>query len=528
VRVFRIDGAAERAVCGAGSLRRAAWAAFAAAVVAHLASLPNGFVFDDAQAILGNPVVKGAFSVAAFFRTDFWGTAGTVGTYRPLPVLSFWIDWRLGGGTAWPFHIGNVLAHGLVAALLAVALHRQAKAAWAAVIFGVLAVNTEAVASAVGRADLWATLGCVAAWAVLDTPAASRPKTRAAVAAVLLFAALLCKEAAVAFVPVLFVVDGILHPGPRRWARYLLPATAILAYVGVRLACFGTHPAAVSTFNNPLLGTSLPTRLWTSLDLLSRAVRLELLPFNLSPDYGAAEILPAGVGSTGAWLGLAILVTLVAGAILVRKKAPLFSAGAALFLIAFGVVSNGFVVLPTIFAERLLYFPSLGAAMMLGSGLAALQARHRELAFIVAAPLLVFQLTMGVIHDRAWSSPLSLFSVAVEVSPHSARAWTNYASALSHVGRTQDAAAAARRSTELTPGWARPHALLGGFLDELGHFETARAEFQTSYQLEPNDPDVVRNVAIFFARHGGRADAQKIVDTFVKTHPSSELRNLLQ
>jgi len=512
----------------------ATWVAFGAAVLAHLASLANGLVFDDLPAIVRNPALKAPFSVAAFFGTDFWGTAGTVGTYRPLPVMSFWLDWRLGGGAPWPFHLGNVLAHGLVAALLAVALRRQLGrpgAAWAAVVFALLAVDTEAVASAVGRADLWATVGCMAAWALSDVPSAARPWRRALGASVLLLLALFCKESAVAFVAWLFVTDRVLHPAtaPRPWsARYLLPLGAVAIYLAVRLGCFGVHAVAISGFNNPLLGSSLTVRLWTALDLLSRAVRLVLLPFNLSPEYGAPEILPAGPGSPGAWLGLALLMALVAGAVAWRRRAPLYAAGAALFLVAFGVVSNGLWVLPTIFAERLLYLPSVGAAMMLWAGLEALWARRRAVAFAVAVPLLILNLAKNVEHDRAWRSALSLFSVAVEVSPRSARAWFNYGSALSQAGQRPDAIAAARRASELAPAWARPRAALGGFFDELGHFEAARDELRLAYQLEPNDPDVVRTVAIFFARHGNRADAHKIVDTYVKAHPSSELRTLLQ
>src|SRR5207249_2696768 len=74
------------------------------AVAAHATSLGDGFVFDDARAIVGNPSVQEPLSTALVTR-DFWGERGVraVGTWRPLVTLDFWIDRKLGGGAPWLF-----------------------------------------------------------------------------------------------------------------------------------------------------------------------------------------------------------------------------------------------------------------------------------------------------------------------------------------------------------------------------------------------------------------------------------------
>lgn len=99
------------------------------------------------------------------FENDFWGTplsdSGSHGSYRPLCVLSFRLNYLLGGFQPWGYHFVNVLLHCLATALL-VKLARQvlprSKSSLGPAITGLLfathPIHTEAVAGVVGRADL--------------------------------------------------------------------------------------------------------------------------------------------------------------------------------------------------------------------------------------------------------------------------------------------------------------------------------------------------------------------------------------
>ncbi|MBT8493100.1 MAG: hypothetical protein KJO07_08580, partial [Deltaproteobacteria bacterium] len=60
----------------------------------------GGFVFDDAIAIQQNQAVTSELSLINIFDSGFWGgkEASHSGSYRPLAVLTFAIDWRVGGG----------------------------------------------------------------------------------------------------------------------------------------------------------------------------------------------------------------------------------------------------------------------------------------------------------------------------------------------------------------------------------------------------------------------------------------------
>ena len=98
-------------------------------------------------------------------ENDFWGTplndSGSHGSYRPLCVLTFRLNYLLGGFQPWGYHLVNVLLHCLATVLL-VKLARQvlpkSKSSVGPAITGLLfaahPIHTEAVAGVVGRADL--------------------------------------------------------------------------------------------------------------------------------------------------------------------------------------------------------------------------------------------------------------------------------------------------------------------------------------------------------------------------------------
>jgi hypothetical protein len=120
----------------------AALVAAACAVLLYLPALHFGFVFDDASLLTaaGEPVALG----------------GAI-PYRPLRYASYLADWAL-GGSAFVYHLHNVLLHALVVgltALLARRLGAPALAAFGGALFVALhPLAVEAAAYVAGRRDL--------------------------------------------------------------------------------------------------------------------------------------------------------------------------------------------------------------------------------------------------------------------------------------------------------------------------------------------------------------------------------------
>ncbi len=152
----------------------------------------------------------------------------------------FRVEWALGGGAPWVFHLVSALVHGAVTALVGEALVRakvDARAALlAATVFAAHALHTEAVVSIVGRAELVMTL-----LALLTLGAHARDDRRGrAFAPLLLFAALASKESALLTLPLLALYDALVdRPWRDRLPRYAALAAAPLPMALARRAVLG-------------------------------------------------------------------------------------------------------------------------------------------------------------------------------------------------------------------------------------------------------------------------------------------------
>ena len=82
----------------------------ACAVVVYLGALANRFALDDNQIVAFNTLVHRFAGVWLAFAAPYWPPDIGGGLYRPLPIASYAIDWRLGGATWW-FHAVNIAWH---------------------------------------------------------------------------------------------------------------------------------------------------------------------------------------------------------------------------------------------------------------------------------------------------------------------------------------------------------------------------------------------------------------------------------
>jgi tetratricopeptide (TPR) repeat protein len=494
---------------------------FAFAIAAHAASIPNDFAYDDYSAITRNRSVTGPLSVEHVLRRDFWGRStsdpAAVGTWRPLTTLTFWMSWHMGGGRPWVFHATNVLLHALTSLLFALAVALATGDRWLSVVAGsiyaILAVNSEAVASIVGRADVLAAGFGFLAWALWQRQIWA--------AAVAYLAACLCKESAIILPLWLFALEALLRPDAlrtRRWAWLVLAVTGV-GVVALRAVCFArVSTVFIGAGNNPLLGTSFFVRLWTGMRLLVIALRTILVPLNTAADYSASDIPPDRAFAWEPLLGALTLLMLATFVVRFRRRAPVPAAGTAFFLLTWLVVSNLVVVLPTIFAERLLYLPAAGFAMVLGYAVKAAWQKRRSLGLVFLCALAAENLVFAVVADRIWHDDLSLFANTVEVSPRSPKAWLNYAVALRGVGELDRAEFAFLQSLRWGP---TPKALtgLGTVVDQLGRQTEAEKYLRRAIQEAPDDQDCVDNAAVFYSRHHLWSDAARVLSPYLARHP---------
>ncbi|KAG7306039.1 hypothetical protein JYU34_008611 [Plutella xylostella] len=146
-------------------MRWVTWASSLLAFLLYYNTMDAGFVYDDRRAILTNPDVTGHTPAEALFQNDFWGTPladdGSHGSYRPLCVATYRLNYALSGLRPWSYHFLNVLLHCTATALVAITAKKllpracsRVGTAVTALTFAAHPIHTEAVAAIVGRADL--------------------------------------------------------------------------------------------------------------------------------------------------------------------------------------------------------------------------------------------------------------------------------------------------------------------------------------------------------------------------------------
>ncbi|NUP07282.1 MAG: hypothetical protein HOW73_14605, partial [Polyangiaceae bacterium] len=253
--------------------------------VLYMRWLPTtNYIFDEQEALLGNPYVNQQFKYQDAIYRDFWGLPAnaSIGSYRPIPnylwrsmvevgergqrvidayasdrTKQYLSDQFETGGqrfdlatrmrTSWPQDLFNLFFHGVNGALFVAMgwrVTRRRMTAWfAGTTFVACALLTEAVSGVVGIADVLGGLGALLALASLGLRAHAMPFG----VFLALTLGLFSKESAIVCVPLVpvaaLLTAPIVHPErPARIARAALASVGALAafivYVELRKRWF--------------------------------------------------------------------------------------------------------------------------------------------------------------------------------------------------------------------------------------------------------------------------------------------------
>jgi len=266
-------------------------AVFAVGVLCFLPALWNGFVWDDINVLIISDKLHDPSAMWNVFRHPaMWSTGlpvGEIGTYRPIPLATFVVDYQLWGLSAVGYHASSLLFHGLACVAVYTFVRRFTGAALPALIVALLcAVHPTAVESAGwinGRSELLALAFGACALAVLARPVRSGG---AVLAGLLLLASVLSKETGAVFFPIAAGLSGSGGIGrERQWCRPALApllaiAVATAVYLFARNAALGSD-ASPSSFQ-PLEVLAAVPAVWARA-LQTVFLPLEAVPVTLQP-----------------------------------------------------------------------------------------------------------------------------------------------------------------------------------------------------------------------------------------------------
>lgn len=486
-------------------------------------SIANGFTFDDPHIVVENPLVAGDGGPARIFLTHYWGGQAEAGTlYRPLTVLTYWVNYRLAGAVPWSYHLVNVALHGLVTAvfyLLSRRLAGPAAAAAAALLFAAHPIHTEAVASIVGRAELLAALFVLAAWMWRERPW---------LASALFACGMLSKENAVVLPGLLLVEDLTIGrargPSEAPARRYGPFVAALAGYGAVRLTVVGP---SLGSPEDPFAATAALPRILTAVDVIGRYLRLMAFPTELSADYSYNQIpLVTSLADARFLTGAAVVLACLAAALLTRRRSPAVAAGLLSFLVAVAPVSNVFFGIGVMMAERLTYLPSSGLCLAAGAALASAvsltRAGRLRLAAVTGLAAMAPAAVMAVQtwqRCEDWFDNRTLFEATVRTSPDSALAQVNLGAVYQSLGRLAEAEDRFRRAAAIAPDRPGPHFNRATVLRAMGRRVEAIAAYREAARLDPANATVLADLGTALLAEGMAREAIVYLERSVLIRP---------
>ncbi len=450
-------------------------------LAAYSNALSPTFQLDDYESIVQNDSLRDPATFLDPLVT--YRRQGVEALSRFVAYATFGVDRLLWGLDARGFHLTNVLIHAMAVLLvyaLVLELFRTPRlgscslapasreiALLAAVLFAVHPVQTQAVTYVVQRmASLSTALGVAGllAWLRFRRAKGRRRLAWLAAATIGTAMAMLTKESAFTF-PALAVIAEILFFDGQLRGRLLglVPQVATMAIVPA-IVVAGAPPSDRITWGGQWalerMGLSHRAFLFTEARVVASYLRLLLFPAgqNLFSDYPTFRSLSPSVGAA-----IALHVAAIGGASWIawisRRRAPersLVAFGILWFYIALAVESAA-VVIPDVYNEHRLYYPTVGAfisaaaaAVLLARRLApAARARWAGPALAAAVVLALGAATFA--RNRVWADEVAMWKDVAAKSPALPVVQRMVGVALLRQGRAAEAVSALKRAIGMNP-----------------------------------------------------------------------------
>jgi len=407
------------------------------------------FVYDDDFQIVKNSKIHDWSHLRGYFTSHLWANAGSFDRfssyYRPLFLLWLRVNYACFGLDARYWHALSLALHLLAVWLAYLATLRllrfagadgqlqRATAAVAALIFALHPTHVEPVAWLSASSELLLTIFFLLAFIGYVEGRLRGSALWLAASAVCFALALLAKETAIMFLPLLlcceFMWNGASYlKWPERLARTLVAgwpwAGVAVCYLLARRAALGTLGHGQVPVGTAVALKSLPELLWFY-------TRHLLWPWPLAEFY---DVFYVNSVRTREFIIPAVAMAIVLPILCLwarRSRAALVAVLWILFPLV-PVLDVALLRFNALAADRYLYLPSLGfcvlAAMLLVRLAGLPQLRRAALAGVLALAAL-----MGVVTARQaapWENDLLLYENAVAVAPGNAFAKTSLATQL--------------------------------------------------------------------------------------------------
>ena len=471
-------------------------------VIVYSPSLRGGFLWDDDCWTTNIITLLQDLSGMA----KFWLQPTALQQYYPLTATSFWIDYNLWGLWTTPYHLENVILHGISAWLFWRLLrYLDVPGSWfAAMIFALHPLMVESVAWITERKNVLSLvlyLGALIAygrfchfWSVRDPLhstgeyADRHPRFAYLLALLLFLGAMLSKATAFSLPPVLLLICWWKR-GRIRWREDVVPTLPIFAiaigFSFVTAYLEKNHVGAHGTdwdFSFPQRFLVAGRVLWFYTAKLFWPSEFAFVYPRWNPDPTVAW----------QWLYPIGALCIIFGLIAASNRIGRGSAAAVLFFVGtlFPVLGfmNAYFMRYSFVSDHWAYLSSLSLIALAGALAAngAERINNRVLRLLIPCALLLLLAKLTWSRAHVYLDSESLWRDTIRKNPDS---------------------------------WM-PHVNMSKLLVEKGKFDEAEAESRTSLRLRPNDVHLLYNFANLLARRGKIDEAIKYYRQALQLHPT--------
>ena len=471
---------------------RAAYLLTACVVFAYGNSLHNSFHFDDEHSLVKNPHVRRLANIPQYFVDSqmFSRNPGSE-MYRPLVLVSYAVNYAMGGYSVETYHLFNAALHLLAAGfffavLIALGLSENAALA-GALLFAIHPLTSEPVNYISSRSESMGSMFILSSLYFYV-----RARHRYAPLSLLCFiAALFSKEIAVSLLGLLLAYDV----GWRRlelrqfWRRHVPYWLLALAYL------WGTSALVKEAV------LDAPLRPWvaqlsTQVKALVYYAKLLIFPqplsvehqFSASASWGEAPVVMAfAVLLSVAWVGWKMF----GGN---GRKGVFWLAWAIIILVPTFIVPLNVLV-----NERRLYLVLAGfIGFMLW---ACRKVEWTPTVRIGAGLAFFFFLLLTVQRNQSWATEESLWQDAKRKAPLMARPHLRLGILARQAGLDQRAEASYLTALELDSTSAPAYNNLGNLYTETGRYDEAERAYLKALAILPSYPEALMNLGTLYGNY---------------------------
>jgi len=485
--------------------------------LAFFPSLKNDFIktWDDNAYVTQNPIIQNLSlrSVGHMFSKQ------VNGTYVPLPLLTYSIEFTLFGLHPFPFHMINLIIH-IISALLVFRLFRLLKinifyAAFGAVLFGIHPMRVESVSWISERKDVLYALFYMAALVthVKFNLGGESSKKYYRLTLLFFFLSLLSKIEAVTLPLSLLLIDYLMErPLKLNLLSEKIPHFAMSLLFGC-LGIFILNKVGLLSVNREL---GFIDRFFYGILSLNIYIVKFIVPYIQSTVY-PYPVMPGKALPLYCYLsplltlGLAFLIFITAKYTKVVVFGALFFLVNVIFMLQILAAGNAFL------SDRYTYVAYTGLIFITIWSLEQLTIIRIGIKpfirFGMAAVVFIF-IFLTYVRCETWKNSETLWTQVIEKFPHqNVASYTNRGIYYSTEGQWDNALSDLSEAIIINPKYAVSYANRGIVYGDLGQTEKAISDFTKAIDLEPTYKLVYHNRGVAY---GDLGQYDKAISDFSK------------